>query len=160
MPIEDTSGNYHVSNMGNVKNMRTGKTLSPRKTRRGYLRVHLPVNKGRKDFYIHRLVAKAFCEHPEGCDVVNHIDNDIQNNRADNIEWTTQFRNVHYGMKQKRYRLNAVRVIGIRDGRQIEFPSVHQAELKTGCSHSTIVKCCKGKKKTAHGYQWKYAEVV
>ena len=159
-PIEETNGDYLVSNLGKVKNNKTGKTLAPRPTKTGYLRVRLPVDNGRKDIYIHRIVANAFCERPEGCDIINHLDNNNQNNAADNLEWTTQFGNVHYGMRQKRYKLNAVRVVGIKNGEQVEFPSAHFAGLMTGCDHSTIIKCCKGKKKTAHGYQWKYAEVV
>lgn len=159
-PISETTGDYEVSNLGNVINRKTDKMLTPRPTFHNYLRVQLPVIGGRKDFYIHRLVAGAFCDRPEGCDVINHLDNNNQNNTAYNLEWTTQYENVHYGMKQNRYRLNAVRVVGIKDGKTYEFESAHQAGIKTGCDHSMIIKCCKGKRKTVKGYQWKYAEVV
>lgn len=158
-PIRESKG-YEVSNTGKVRNIATGEVLKPRPIKTGYERVHLPLEKGRKDFYIHRLVAEAYCDHPAGCDVVNHLDNDIHNNSADNLEWTTQFGNVHHGMKQRRYRLNAVPVVGYKDGNKYEFASSHQAAIHTGCGHSTISKCCKGKQKTTHGYSWRYAEVV
>jgi hypothetical protein len=106
------------------------------------------------------LVAEAFCDHPDGNDVINHLDNDPGNNKADNLEWTTPLGNVHYGMKQKRFRLNAVSVIGSKDGQSYKFISSRQAEAITGCDHSSIIKCCRGKRKAIHGFTWKYAEVV
>jgi hypothetical protein len=114
--------------------------------------------KGR-DTYIHRLVAEAFCARQDGHNVINHIDNNPQNNRADNLEWTTQFDNVHYGMKQGRYRLNAKSVLAIKDGTIQQFVSAHQASIALLCDSSTITGCCKGKNKTHHGYEFRYAEV-
>ena len=38
-----------------------------------------------------------------------------------------------------------------------EYPSVMEAERITGCNHGNICECCKGKRKTAGGYIWKYA---
>ena len=153
--IPEGEGKYEVSNLGNVRNAMTGKILKPRLTRRGYQRVHI----FRKDYYIHRLVADAFCEHPEGCDVINHLDNNIQNNRVDNLEWTTQFDNVYHGMRQGHYHFNAVPVIGCKDGKEHFFISAHQAGKETGSDHSAIIKCCRGKAKYTNGYQWRYAGV-
>ena len=158
--ILESNGNYLVSNLGRVMNCMTGKILKPRLTKTGYARVHLPSGKTRRDFYIHRLVATYFCLHLYGNDIVNHIDNDPTNNRADNLEWTTQNNNVYHGMKQKRYLHNATPVVGYKDGKCYTFESAHKAEQETGCDHSAIIACCKGKHKHTHGYQWKYAEVV
>lgn len=38
-----------------------------------------------------------------------------------------------------------------------EYPSIAEAERQTGCNHSHICKCCKGKLKSCGGYIWKYA---
>lgn len=38
--------------------------------------------------YIHELVAEAFIPNPTGKKYVHHIDGDITNNRADNLEWS------------------------------------------------------------------------
>ena len=159
-PIPECNGRYEVSNKGNVRNTMTGKILSPRPTRAGYSRIHISIEGKRKELYIHRLVADEFCEHLPGNNVVNHIDNNVQNNDAGNLEWTTPLGNVHHGMRQKRFRLNAVRVIGSKDGQTHEFISAHQAAAYTGCDHSSIIKCCRGKASATHGYTWKYAEVV
>lgn len=157
----EASPNYAVSNHGRVINVTTGMILKPRPIQNGYQRVHLPVKDGRKDFYIHRLVADAFCDHPSGCDVVNHIDFDVKNNRADNLEWTTQRSNVLYSMDAGRVHRfpNAMPVIGTKDGLSSFYRSSKEAGDKTGCDASSIIKCCKGKHSHCHGYKWRYAEV-
>ena len=38
-----------------------------------------------------------------------------------------------------------------------EYPSTMEAERLTGCNHSNICKCCKGKYKSVGGYIWMYA---
>ena len=160
-PVTGTNGKYLVSNTGKVYSTRSGITLKPRPIKHGYLRVNLPAeSRTKRDVYIHRLVAEAFCERREGCDVVNHIDNDTQNNHASNLEWVRQFDNVYHGMKQNRYRLNARSVVGTKGNESRIFASTRQAEAITGCDHSAIAACCRGKHKTTHGYTWKYAEVV
>ena len=39
-----------------------------------------------------------------------------------------------------------------------EFESMHEAERETGIGYRQIFKVCKGQRKTAGGYIWKYAE--
>ena len=39
-----------------------------------------------------------------------------------------------------------------------EYPSTWEAERQTGCNHSSISQCCKGKLKSVGGYIWKYKE--
>ena len=36
------------------------------------------------------------------------------------------------------------------------FESAAEAQKQTGCNSSMILKVCKGKGKTAHGYKWSY----
>ena len=159
-PIPETNGDYEVSNTGKVRNSRTGTIRVPKLLPNGYLRVHYNQSYKRFDRYVHRLVAEAYCNRPDGCNVVNHIDNNKENNNAENLEWTTQFGNVHHGMKQGRYKHNAIPVIGCKDGKQKRYISAHFAAKQTGCDSSSIIRCCKGKSKVTHGYQWKYAEVI
>lgn len=38
------------------------------------------------------------------------------------------------------------------------YESANEAERQTGIDHSQIIAVCRGKRKTAHGYIWKYLE--
>lgn len=61
----------------------------------GYLKTVIYDGKTTKPYYMHRLVALAFVEKMKSDDlVVNHIDSNRQNNRADNLEWVTMARNI------------------------------------------------------------------
>ena len=157
-PVPGVRGSYEVSDRGNVRNFGTRKPLAPRPTKGGYLRVQI----NNRDFYIHRLVAGAFCDRPAGCNVINHKDNDRTNNVAENLEWTTQRENVYYAMKQNR--MNGfplpVPVAGTKDGQTRVFRSAHEAERATGCYHKTITRLIKTGGVSRSGYSWKVANAV
>ena len=83
-------GRYQVSNFGRVWSVLKQQYKSQRPNRDGYLRVTLVSKNGKmRAETVHRLVALAFVDKPDGCTVVNHIDSDRQNNYAGNLEWTT-----------------------------------------------------------------------
>lgn len=158
--IKETDKDYEVSNYGRIRNSKTGKILTPRPTQTGYLRIHISVGNGRKDFYIHRLVADAFCLRPEGCNVVNHLDNNPANNNASNLEWVTQKTNVEYAQSQSRMPNwpDKIPVIGSRNGKEYYFESMIAAEKALGIYATDISKCCRGLRKQTSGYTWRYAE--
>jgi len=81
--------NYEVSNLGNVRNIKTGKILKPRIDRDGYYQVCLCKDKKKKTPKIHRLVAESFIENPENKPCVDHINNDKLDNNVENLRWAT-----------------------------------------------------------------------
>ena len=85
--------NYQVSNIGNVRNKRTGNLLTAKLGRDGnYLSVYLCQDGVENTQRVHRLVAEAFLgEHPDL--VVNHKDGNKLNNHIDNLEWCTVTQN-------------------------------------------------------------------
>jgi hypothetical protein len=88
--IPDYDG-YQVSNFGNVKSFKKNKNTLLTKTIKGdYQTVRLYGIGSTKDFSIHILVAIMFKGHtPSGSTkglVVDHIDNNPLNNRADNLQ--------------------------------------------------------------------------
>lgn len=87
--------NYEVSNMGRVRN-KEGKILCFETTEKGYFRVDLTNNEGRKHFKVHRLVASAFIPNDNNFPQINHKDENKQNNTVDNLEWCTNWYNAHY----------------------------------------------------------------
>ena len=98
--IENYEGYYQISSFGRVKNIKTGNILIGDTNSAGYKRVYLysPI---KKRFFIHRLVAYHFCEGDKEDCVVNHIDGDKQNNKAENLEWVTRSENDLHAYKLK-----------------------------------------------------------
>lgn len=105
--IEGYDGKYQVSNLGRIrsvdrittdKNGRQwfvkGCIRKPSLTASGYLRIPLETY---PEISIHRAVANAFVPgYFEGAQV-NHIDENRQNNRWDNLEWVTPKGNINHG---------------------------------------------------------------
>jgi len=87
-PIEE-SPNYHISNLGRIKNINTNKFLTPNIRKQLYTEVTLFINKKSKTFKLHRLLALAFIPNPENKPTVNHIDKNKNNNSLNNLEWAT-----------------------------------------------------------------------
>jgi intein/homing endonuclease len=93
--ISSLDNKYEVSNLGRVRSAHgrnKGKIL---KLYRKYPLnitydfVELYPNKKRVIKRVHRLVAEAFCENLENYPIVMHLDNNIRNNKADNLQWGT-----------------------------------------------------------------------
>lgn len=97
--IPGYEGIYQCSNLGNVKNIRSGKILKPYIKHHGYKQVKLCVNGNEKNLAVHRLVAITFpeiCgELKEGMEV-NHKDCDTSNNVATNLEVCDRIYNMNY----------------------------------------------------------------
>ena len=55
-------------------------------TLKGYKRVCLTKDHKKRDYFVHRLVAKAFIPNPEDKPEIDHIDGDPTNNRVDNLK--------------------------------------------------------------------------
>jgi hypothetical protein len=96
--IEDT--NYEVSNSGEVRNI---KTHFIKKLRSGstsdYLMVQVYIKNGkRKNYIVHRLVAKYFIDNPLNKSQVNHIDGNKLNNHYSNLEWVTPKENMAHAI--------------------------------------------------------------
>ena len=87
--------NYQVSNLGYVASKKTGKILKPYLTR-GYLRVSLYNDSGRKCKLVHRLVAEAFILNPDNRSDVNHINGCKADANACNLEWATPSENMSH----------------------------------------------------------------
>jgi len=84
---------YEVSTWGRIFNTKTGRYIRPEICKKGYLRVDLYNDAGRKHCKVHRLVAKAFIPNPENKPDINHIDGNNQNNSISNLEWVTNKEN-------------------------------------------------------------------
>ena len=150
---------YSVSSDGQVRNDKTQRVLKQRSDNE-YKVVALSLGHGyMKNCRVHRLVAQAFIENPECKEYVNHKDGIRYHNTIDNLEWVTASENsVHahstglVGAQKRR----AVRQYNLQGDLMMVFESATEAARQTDTQQSKITEVCKGNRRTAGNYQWRY----
>lgn len=96
--IEGFNGKYKISDKGRVKSMKRRKA----KILKSFLTGSTPYptialcNGTKKNFKIHRLVARYFVENPSGNIYVNHKDGNKSNNIYSNLEWCSASENAKH----------------------------------------------------------------
>ena len=149
---------YEVSNLGRVRNIKSGRILKPFPNRGGYLRHKLYGYDKKKNLPLHRIIATAFIDNPDEKPCVNHIDENKLNNDLSNLEWCTVKENNIHGTRTKRAAekcFKKVIQLDLNDNVLNEFESMKQAEQETGVSVRRISDCCcNEKRKSAGGYKW------
>ncbi len=168
--IEGYEGLYRVSNLGRVKSLnywRRGyeKILSARKDKRGYMIINLSMDGSTKTYKVHRLVAEAFIPNPDNLPQVNHKDERPENNCVENLEWCDNTYNHRYGTINQRISESNTNGKTSKPVAQYdtngnllkEWPSTVEITRQTGYDYSCISKCCRGERKTAYGFEWRYA---
>jgi len=82
-----------VSNTGLIRN-KHGLIRKTTVAKNGYERVGF--HGGQETVFVHRIVARAFCDgYADGLEI-NHKDGNKLNNNADNLEWVTRSQNVQH----------------------------------------------------------------
>lgn len=166
--IRGYEGLYQVSNLGKVRSLNwrntgTVRELCLKPHNRGYLQIELANNGVKKTFMVHRLVALHFIPGFQDGFVVNHINENKIDNRADNLEWVSQSENTDYTFSrhasiQERCRKNTCPVVQIAsDGNRVLWDCILAVVRDTGFNAWSIKQCCEGKRKQAYGYKWQYA---
>lgn len=174
-PVKGYEGYYEVSNTGKIRSLdrcvtirgnviqhRKGKLISSHINKRGYVEVNISKHAKNATLKLHRLVAQAFIPNPFHYPQVNHKDENKQNNCVDNLEWCTNHYNSHYGTRSQRQAKSLTNgktsksVKQMLNGKVIKiWPSMAEAD-RHGFCQGNVSKCCRGKIKTAYGYQWQY----
>lgn len=168
-------GYYQVSNLGNVKRLRTEvqsclkhhngtKIVKERnltkKIQNKYYSVHLCKNGKSKTIRVHRLVAQAFIPNPNNLPQINHKDENKLNNSADNLEWCTCKYNQNYGTrkyKREHSKVKPIQKIDIKTKEVLDtYFSLSYAAKENNLSFKAISRAATGKVKTSGGYIWKY----
>lgn len=157
---------YCVSDQGRVRSARM--ILRPFVVKStGYMQINLSK---RTRHFVHRLVAAAFCEKLGG--VVNHLNGIKADNRAVNLEWTTQAANNLHNYRvlgqpgscsgrQGARHPKSIPVIAkcILTGDELWFASGSDAKRALPRLTSTgIAASCKGKIRHHAGYVFRYAQ--
>ena len=168
MPIENYEDTYAVSNLGRVKNIKTGRILKPYKNNKGYMLVHLYKNGIEKKYLVHRLVITAFKANPDNKFEVNHRNEDKTDNRLNNLEWISHKDNCNFGTRNERSATTkkangdyeklaskySIPVYCITNN--TVYKSAREASRQLNISQPSITACCKGQYKQIKGYKFEY----
>ena len=85
--------NYEISNLGNVRNKKTGNILTQILRYDGYYCVNVRKNSKPKNLSIHRLIALSFIPNPSNKPFVDHVNRSRSDNRLENLRWCTRSEN-------------------------------------------------------------------
>jgi hypothetical protein len=156
--------NYEVSNLGRIKNTKSGQILNPGIAGNGYKQVSLRIIDSDKfeKRYVHRLVATYWIDNPEEKREVNHKNLNRTDNRVENLEWITSSENQKHKYANGNYKTSNRKVVQLdeNDNQIKTYSSVAEAAKAMGINRQGIDKVCKGTygRKTAAGFKWKYLD--
>lgn len=164
----DNFENYSVSTYGIIRNNVTGKILK-KNIKEGYHCISLVnINKVKKCFKVHRLVALAFIDNLENKTDVNHKDKNKLNNNITNLEWMTRKENnIHRCkdtvIKQEAKNKQIFRLDSTTNETLEEYNSIQDAGVWakingfTANEHNgrnSIGNCISGLSNKAYGFKW------
>lgn len=107
---------------------------------------------------VHRLVVETYINNPNNYKYVMHIDGKNDNNRVDNLKWSSMkqiaFNVIKSGKNQTSKAVNQIK----NDIIVNSFSSLCQANIDMNAlpNSANILITCKGKYETAYGYNWEY----
>lgn len=148
--IPGYEGRYMASSLGRIKSMK--RIVNAARSRRlikesiltafrcgnGYMAVNF-VFGGRKQFLMHRLIAKTFLPEIEGKSHVNHKDFDRTNNAVSNLEWCSPKENIAHSCEGER---NGRIVLNIENG--IYYYTAIEAGQSLGLTKDRVHKMLVG----------------
>lgn len=121
---------YYVRDDGTIYSARTNKVLSPQLDKDGYQKVQMMSTDGKRHRYsVHRLILENF-NPVEGMEnlQVNHIDGNKENNKLENLEWTTCKENIQHAIDNNlRAKINGAAKLTIEQVKEI-FVRSHRGE--------------------------------
>jgi len=110
--IKGYEGFYQVSNLGNIKSLKsflfTKSGIKKQRRERlmnqtikynGYKTIMFSINNNHKRFHVHRIVAQTFILNIENKPQVNHKNGIKADNRVENLEWVTASENSIHAIK-------------------------------------------------------------
>lgn len=175
-------GLYQVSSWGRVRSLNynhTGRVqvMKLKKGTHGYFEICLHKGKSKKFYRVHRLVGMAFPDmvgwiekvkgKPFAELVINHKDQNKENNHVSNLEWCDEPYNDNYGTRNERISKAmtngklAKRVAQYTlDGKLVKiWESLSEIARQTGWSKGNIGQCCLGKTYSqCYGFIWRYID--
>jgi hypothetical protein len=125
----------------------------------GYYQTSFSENKKKRYFRIHRLLAIAFIENPDGLSSVNHIDGNKLNNDIRNLEWSSNKKNTKHaydmGLYESTYKCCVV-ATHKKTSVVYEFRSVRACADELKINRKTLTGILKKQKANNYEYYLEY----
>jgi hypothetical protein len=135
------SPNYEVSDQGEVRNKKYGRTLTPSKTQQGHLKVNLPVEGKVKTRQVNHIVGEVFLPEPHRSDFISliHLDGGKTNCAASNLAWRPRYFAIRYHLQfeSQIWKESRIPIVDIKDGRIYE--TIQEASVEHGLILSEIL---------------------
>lgn len=154
--------NYQASNLGRIRNTKTHRIIKSYINKSGYEVIKMSDKGETKGVQVGRLVCLAFHPIPESYSNIkaehldaDHIDNNRQNNKADNLQWLSHKENIQKALSKCVCGMNKnfmiiTDQINKLDGYYNEF-------YPNGFNCSNVVNCIKhNNRKSAYKCKWEY----
>lgn len=179
--IKGYEGLYQASTLGEIrriesvvvdKNKKRIRTFKNKKIKQilrkdGYYFVNLSKNGKVKTAKVHRLIAETFLKNDVNYNIINHKDGNKINNNVTNLEWCTCSHNTKEAYRLGLRKPNILKeALNGRSKPVLQYDTsknfikkwscIKEASKKLKIKDSNISLVCKGKRKTAGGYIWKY----
>ncbi len=157
----DELNDYHVSSLGRLKNVSTGRMKSNRPRKNGYVVDRIFLEDGQSDdVRRHVLVARAFIWNPENKPYVDHINGIKTDNKVSNLRWVTEVENManRHVMPPPESYMRIVEQIDAFDGGIIkEWESASAAAKGIGVRVDEISHAARNGT-SLNGFDWRYKE--
>lgn len=144
--LSEPYNSYAVSDLGEIKNIKTGRILSQHlRPNDGYLQVTLWNNGKGKSFPVHRLVALNFLDNTDNKRDVNHKNGIKTDNRLENLEFVTPSENNYHAVHMKLVNAIPVKIIDLIDNKEYKFDSISQAASYFNIDKRALARALKRK---------------
>jgi len=162
---------YQISNKWRVKSLKfwRNKILKPHHNIKWYMIIWLSKNSKKRNYILHRLLLKSFIPNLEYKPQVNHINWIKDDNRLENLEWSTASENLKHSfsilwrnpcMEWKFWKDNhlskAINQFTLQGNFIKTWNSTMDVERELLINHSNISRCCKWKYKFSWWFIWEY----
>lgn len=150
--VPDTDDKYQISNMGDLRCVRTGKIRKPSQKPNGDMSVHFSVRGKIRSYSIANMVAQAFLPRKYGMNIVCHRDGDPTNNCVTNLYWSRFGALLNNPIVHAKFKASKIgrSIVCIETG--VMYPSIREAARVCGLNESVVNTSCQREER---GVKWR-----